>query len=229
MPFLPVTHASISLPLPIAPPRTFAAPRALECPRELRLARLGDPEPSGPLKLAFVSLSESGEGASRRLPLLSLREVSRLGWGREASSWVVGVGKGGTGTRSEREGAEETARDRERHGERDSDKRRAGCLLLCFFSFSLPHPPSLSLLSPFSAKLEPPRAPPARAAAPDVNLVPVGRTRAPRGLGTFPHSEVIPWVVRGESAPEPSCLHWGGRGARREGGAASTPPSGTEQ
>lgn len=68
MPFLPVTHASISLPLPIAPPRTFAAPRALECPRELRLARLGDPEPSGPLELDFVSLSESGEGASRRLP-----------------------------------------------------------------------------------------------------------------------------------------------------------------
>lgn len=61
VPFLPVTHASVVslFPTPIADLR---GPRALECPRVLSLARHGDPEPSGPLGLACVLLSESGVG-----------------------------------------------------------------------------------------------------------------------------------------------------------------------
>lgn len=83
------------------------------------------------------------------------------------------------------------------------------------------------------ARLEPPVCPGAGAAAPDVNLVPVGRTRA--SFGALAHSPTLRSFRRwseGSARLEPSCsIHRrGGReGAEKERGGArggrETPPA----
>lgn len=130
----------------------------------------------------------------------------------------------------------------QREGERGAAiKSRASCHFAFFLSFFFP--PLQSFLSPL--KLEPPRAP----------LGPRRGSRCEFGssgedasfLGALAHSPTLRsfrrWSER-RARLEPSCLHLlgreeerraggrgegEGRGARREGDAASTPPSGTEQ
>lgn len=140
------------------------------------------------------------------------------------------------------EGTGETARDRERERERGAAiKSRASCHFAFFLSFFFP--PLQSFLSPL--KLEPPRAPPGPRRGSRCEFGSSGEDAS--FLGALAHSPTLRsfrrWSER-RARLEPSCLHLlgreeerraggrgegEGRGARREGDAASTPPSGTEQ
>ena len=189
--FLPGTHASVASFFPPPPswalrgphlrPPTPASPLALECPRELRLARHRDPEPSGLLGLACVRLSEAWGGGGRvlsaaALPLPAGGVKARVG-GREPSCWGEGLAqpRGAQGRESEREQWGDSQGQRERGA---AIKSRASCHFA--FSFFLFSSPSVFLSYPLLSWNHPAR-PRARGAAPDVNLVPVGRTRASSG------------------------------------------------
>lgn len=175
MPFLPVTHASITSLFPHPHRGPSLTPGLRSVPENFASLDTGTQSRADPWDWPASASPSLGWGLLGDSP--SSRCGRREGWGegRESSSGVVLAETGSAGARKrarEHWGDSQSQRDTERHYQTESK------LPLCFFFLSFF---SAFLSYPLFARLEPPARPQARAAAPDVNSVPVGRTRASSG------------------------------------------------
>lgn len=180
VPFLPVTHASVVslFPRPHRRPSRPPPPALWSVPENFASRDTGTRSREGPWDCRASSSQRLGWGLSAAAPPVAAGGVKQGagggGWGRQSSGGVACAGKGSAGVRERAREHWGEQPEPEGHRETLSNKQQAATWL--FFLFL-----SLSFLSPICKAGTTPARPRAGAAAPDVNLVPVGRTRASSG------------------------------------------------
>lgn len=240
MPFLPVTHASIASLFPHPHRRPLRPPALWSVPKNFASRDTGIQSRADPWD--WLGSASRCLGWGRLGSSLASRCGRHEGWGEGCVSRPPGwLGQEGGGS-----GARKRAREHWGGGDRGRERMRIkqSKQPLCFFPSCLLPPPSFFLSYPLFAKLEPPLAPPGPSSGSRCEF---GSSRKNASfLGALAHSPILRSFRRwseGRARLEPSCLHplgreerraggrgeGEGRGARREGDAASTPPSGTEQ